>query len=95
MSNISENSTNKVTSILKALQGMPKIFRWISIIALSVCLAAAALGLTSCGLTRATVQNRATGTVTEIKITTSNPTSGHASPNLDIPFSYGKKNETP
>ena len=74
---------------------MPKIFRWISIIALSVCLVAVALGLTSCGVTRATVQNRATGTVTEIKITTSNPTSVNASPNFEVPLSYGKKNETP
>lgn len=77
---------------------MPTIYRWISAIALLVSIGAAALGLTSCGVTRAVVHNGATGTVTEIKITTSNPTSVSASPNVQIPLNVpanGKENETP
>lgn len=74
---------------------MPPTFRWISILALVIAIAAAALGLTSCGVTRAVVHNGATGTVTEIKITTSNPTTVQASPNVTIPIGQdGKKNET-
>lgn len=38
----------------------------------------------SCGVTRASVRNLAEGTTTEIKITTSNPTSVSASPNVDF-----------
>lgn len=55
---------------------------------ISVLLAALAvfgsLCITSCGLTRATVTNRADGTTTSISITTSNPTSVNASPNVDL-----------
>lgn len=39
---------------------------------------------TSCGTTRATVRNGATGTTTEIKITTNNPTSVTATPNVSF-----------
>ena len=39
---------------------------------------------TSCGVTRATVKNGAAGTSTEIKITTNNPTSVNASPNVSF-----------
>lgn len=38
----------------------------------------------SCGITRASVRNLAEGTTTEIKITTSNPTSVSASPNVEL-----------
>ena len=93
----SENEIQKVKSILQVFLKMPKIYRWISIIAILVALGSAALGLSSCGTTRAVVHNGASGSVTEIKITTNNPTSVQASPNVQIPISpgdYGKKNET-
>ena len=94
MENTSENVTQKVTSVLKVLKSMPRIYRVITIIAVFVAIVALCLGLTSCGVTRAVVQNKATGTSTEIKITTSNPTSVNASPNVSIPLNYGKKNDT-
>lgn len=40
--------------------------------------------LTACGVTRATVHNGATGTSTEIKITTNNPTSVDVAPNTSL-----------
>lgn len=40
--------------------------------------------LTACGVTRATVHNGATGTTTEIKITTNNPTSVDVAPNTSL-----------
>lgn len=40
--------------------------------------------LSSCGVTRASVLNRAEGTSTEIKITTSNPTTVTATPNVNL-----------
>lgn len=92
----SENEIQKVKNILQVFLKMPKIYRWISIIALLFALGSAALGLSSCGTTRAVVHNGATGSVTEIKITTNNPTSVQASPNVQIPVTpgnYGKKNE--
>lgn len=94
----SENETNKVNSILKALKQMPKIYRFISVISATIALCATILGLSSCGVTRAVVHNGATGTVTEIKITTQNPTTVTASPNVQVPIDAsqnGKKNETP
>ena len=92
----SENEIQKVKNILQVFSKMPKIYRWISIITVLIALGSAALGLSSCGTTRAVVHNGASGSVTEIKITTNNPTSVQASPNVQIPISpgdYGKKNE--
>ena len=94
----SDDKMRKVTSILEVFKKMPTTLRWISIISLAVALAASAIGLTSCGTTRAVVHNGASGSVTEIKITTNNPTSVTASPNVQIPLTnsgYGKENEAP
>lgn len=45
----------------------------------------------SCGsVARASIQNRATGTTTEVRITTSNPTTISASPDVDL--NYNPKN---
>lgn len=96
--NTFRNETEKVNSILKAFKEMPPLTRWISIIAIAVALAASAIGLTSCGSTRAVVHNGATGTTTEIRITTNNPTSVTASPNVQLKHQSsqnGKENETP
>lgn len=55
---------------------------------ISVLLAALAvfgsISLSSCGTTRAVVTNRAEATTTTIKITTNNPTSVDASPDVDL-----------
>lgn len=93
----SEDKTKKVNFILQAFRNLPGPIRWISIIALCIALGAVAIGVTSCGTTRAVVHNGASGSVTEIKITTNNPTSVQASPNVqfpDISKNYGKENET-
>lgn len=42
----------------------------------------ASMSLSACGVTRAVVHNGASGTTTEIKISTSNPTTVTASPNV-------------
>lgn len=46
----------------------------------------------SCGTTRAVVHNGASGTTTEIKITTNNPTSVSASPNVSFNSNKDEKN---
>lgn len=42
------------------------------------------LFFSSCGTTHAVVRNGASGTTTEIRITTNNPTSVDASPNVSL-----------
>ena len=77
---------------------MPTIPRWVSIISLFIALAASVIGLTSCGTTRAVVHNGATGTSTEIRITTNNPTTVTASPNVQLKHNSSdnvQENETP
>ena len=94
----SENEIQKVNFILKVFREMSPLTRWISIIAIAIALAASAIGLTSCGTTRAVVHNGASGTTTEIRITTNNPTSVTASPNVQLKHEssqHGKENETP
>lgn len=49
-----------------------------------VALAAAVLGLTSCGTTRASISKPAEGTTTTITITTNNPITTNTNPNLNI-----------
>lgn len=73
-------------TFLKTLPVVGKIF---SIVAIIIILVVALFFTSSCGTTRAVVKNGATGTTTEIKITTNNPTSVEASPNVSL--EYGKK----
>lgn len=47
-------------------------------------LAAALLGLTSCGTTRATIAKPAEGSYTTITITTNNPIQTNTNPNLQL-----------
>lgn len=46
--------------------------------------AAMALGLTSCGVTKATIQRPAEGTVTTVTITTNNPITTNTTPNINL-----------
>lgn len=64
---------------LKTLPLTGKIF---SIIAIVIALVVMVFFSSSCGLTKAVVKNGADGTTTEIKITTNNPTSVTADPNV-------------
>lgn len=43
-----------------------------------------ALGLTSCGVTKATIQRPAEGTVTTVTITTNNPITTNTTPNINL-----------
>lgn len=72
---------DKIKAILEFLAPIP---RWARIIILAVIGAILAFCMTSCGLTRAVVHNGASGTSTEIRITTNNPTSVTASPNVEL-----------
>lgn len=62
---------------------LPLIGRIFSIIAILLILISMVF-FNSCGTTRAVVHNGADGTSTEIKITTNNPTSVTASPNVEL-----------
>lgn len=53
-------------------------------IGLTLSLGSILFSMTSCGTTRAVVHNGATGTTTEIKITTNNPTSVTTTPNVQL-----------
>lgn len=48
------------------------------------------MGLSGCGTTRAVVTNRAEQTTTTIRISTSNPTTVDASPDVDLNVSPNK-----
>ena len=74
---------NKILSLLKSLPTLGKIF---SVIAIIIALIVAVFFSSSCGLTKAVVKNGADGTTTEIKITTNNPTSVTANPNVSLPL---------
>lgn len=76
------------------MENLSKIWSWIKTLpvwlrAVVVFLIAAlafiaTLTFASCGTTRAVVHNGATGTATEIRITTNNPTSVTATPNVEF-----------
>lgn len=60
---------------------------WVKVLSVIVAMILAIMYLfsaTSCGVTRAVVHNGATGTTTEIKITTNNPTSVQTTPNVQL-----------
>lgn len=71
----------KIKKLLAFLAPLP---RWARILVVVVIATVVAVVLSSCGVTRAVVHNGATGTSTEIKITTSNPTTVTATPNVTI-----------
>lgn len=58
--------------------------RWTKIVVYVALAAIALMSLFACGTTRAVVHNGATGTTTEIRITTNNPTSVHTTPNVEL-----------
>lgn len=72
------------TKLFKLLLTLP-IWQRAFVLALIAALALIfSMSFASCGTTRAVVHNGATGTSTEIRITTNNPTSVTASPNVEL-----------
>lgn len=58
---------------------------WVRIVVIVITvLVSVCLLFSSCGITRAVVRGTAEGNVTEIKITTNNPTTVDASPNVSL-----------
>lgn len=66
------------------LKTLPVWLRAIVLILVSALALIASMSLSACGTTRAVVHNGAHGTSTEIKITTANPTTVTASPNVTL-----------
>lgn len=74
----------KIISFFAWLKTLPIYLRAIVLILISALVLIASMSLSACGTTRAVVKNGATGTATEIKITTNNPTTVSASPNVSF-----------
>lgn len=79
---------DKIKKLLTFLAPLPL---WLRVIVVGVVSALVSLcvlmSASSCGTTRAVVHNGASGTSTEIRITTNNPTSVTASPNVELKHS--------
>lgn len=73
-----------ITNFFKWLQSLPLWMRSVVLALLAALAFFVSMGFTSCGTTRAVVHNGADGTSTEIRITTNNPTSVTASPNVEL-----------
>lgn len=74
------------TKFLKWLKTLPLWMRAVILALLAALSFFVSMGFTSCGTTRAVVHNGASGTSTEIKITTNNPTSVTASPSVELKY---------
>lgn len=71
-------------TFIEWLKTLPIWLRAIALLAIAGLALIASMSLSACGVTRASVLNRAEGTATEIKITTSNPTTVTATPNVNL-----------
>lgn len=75
----------RIKKLLEFLSPLPLWLRVVVVafitVIISLCLC---LSVSSCGITRAVVRGTAEGNVTEIKITTNNPTTVDASPNVSL-----------
>lgn len=80
-----------LTKLWSWLKTLPVWLRCVVLALLSALAIIASMSMSACGATKATVTNRAQGTVTEIKITTNNPTSVQTTPNVNL--EYTPKNE--
>lgn len=75
----------KCTQFFNWLKMLPIYLRAVVLILVSALVLIVSMSFVACGQTRAVVKNSASGTTTEIKITTNNPTSVTASPNISFP----------
>lgn len=72
-------------TLLEWLKTLPMWLRAIALALIAGLALIASMCLSSCGsTTRATVRNNAEGTQTEVKITTSNPSTIQVSPNVTL-----------
>lgn len=75
----------KLKKLLDFLSPFPVWLRIVIVVLIAALMSICTiLSVSSCGTTRAVVHNGATGTATEIKITTNNPTSVTATPNVQF-----------
>lgn len=75
------------SKLLKWLQTLPVWLRAVVLALIAALVLIVSMSFTSCGTTRAIVRNCADGTSTEIRISTNNPTSVTASPNVQLKHS--------
>lgn len=73
-----------ITKLISWLKTLPVWLRALALLAIVGLVLIASMSLSACGVTRASVLNRAEGTTTEVKITTSNPTTVTATPNVNL-----------
>lgn len=71
-------------TFIEWLKTLPLWMRGVILLLLAALSFFVSMGFVACGTTRAVVHNGATGTSTEIRITTNNPTSVTASPNVEL-----------
>lgn len=79
--------------LLEWLKPLPLWLRAVVLALLAALALIASMSLSACGTTRAVVHNGATGTSTEIRITTNNPTSVTASPNVELKHTNDEKDK--
>lgn len=77
------NNSN-LSNLWSWLKTLPLWLRSVVLILLSALALIASMSMSACGLTKAVVKGSAEGAVTEIKITTSNPTSVTTTPNVEL-----------
>lgn len=75
----------KFSQFFDWLKTLPVYLRAVVLILVSALVLIASMSFVACGQTKAVVKNGASGVTTEIKITTNNPTSVTASPNVSFP----------
>lgn len=75
----------KFSQFFDWLKTLPVYLRAVVLILVSALVLIASMSFAACGQTKAVVKNGASGVTTEIKITTNNPTSVTASPNVSFP----------
>lgn len=76
---------DRLKKLMEFLSPLPVWLRVVVVALISVIVSLClCLSVSSCGITRAVVRGTAEGNVTEIKITTNNPTSVDASPNVSL-----------
>lgn len=73
-----------IKKLFSWLQTLPIWLRAIVLALISAFVLIVSMSVSSCGTTRAVVHNGAHGTSTDIRITTNNPTSVTASPNVQF-----------
>lgn len=73
-----------LTKFFKWLKTLPVWLRAIVLVLVAGLVLIASMSMSACGTTHAVVRNGANGTSTEIRITTNNPTTVQASPNVSF-----------